>query len=352
MARTKKQIVDQLESSGAMMEERYAARDLLEEYKAFERAALQMVFQESYSENMRVYDLREHLIQACSQYALDSNVTVRRLDETLRRLSRHTAALVNGARGESAIRRAVGWLRCNCEASFNVEIEMNEERDECDAVLVTGAGIFIVEAKWSTSDVIIDDIGFYRSQSHVPERPYNVAARLRSKEHVLWARLEQEAPGLVPRDAVRGILLMANDRINIDDRFGRISICRCGELPYFIEEADGCQVFDEALINEVSNAVGNISERFEYPPEIDFNQLRSDLAETVSAIECAREEVSESDQGIGDRTETAAVSPDAPSEPWYERIPAWGWGIASLAISALSCCVTGYGVYASRRASA
>ena len=147
MSRSVKEIVGRLEAAGFMIEKAYTHDQLLDGVKGFEQAALREVFREGYSDSLRAYDLSAHFRDMASRYALCDTEVYGRLSWGLQRLSREISALVNGARGERYMARALGWLKCENEVLLNVELEYEGERCEYDAIVVTPAGIDIVSSR-------------------------------------------------------------------------------------------------------------------------------------------------------------------------------------------------------------
>lgn len=335
MSRDAAEIRRAFEQSGAMMKPSYTREELLPGYMEFQEIALRQLFNNDYSNAMRMYDAREHLRQACSQYGLADTERFRRLDYTLVQFSKITAALVNGARGEQVARRSIECLRCKHAVVYNLEAEYECMRIECDAVVVTPWGIVIVEVKWGKHDVEIDEDGFMHNRGAARSYNYNIGEKGRTKEYVVWHQLNKVAPGLVPYDRVRTVLVMANNNTACDNRFGKIEVLRCGTLPYAIEGLQGSPCLTDEQVELVGKALESIRCQHEYPSEIDFDQLRSDLAEMISEIERASERaererhrevvVAAPDCCMVSEFPVTPVAVRENRKPSYEYAPAWGW---------------------------
>lgn len=339
--RTTREIKQQLEQSGAMMKSVYARDELLPGYKAFEEAVLRTLFNERYSDALRMYDARDHLRSACAQYALTDSEVFNRLDYTLTKFSKTTSALINGERGEQAMRRALESLRCKYVTVYNVETKHGDDRIECDAVVITPWGVIIAEAKWYKHDVIIDEDGFVHERFAPQSFIYNVGEKLRTKEHVLWQRLEEAVPGLLLYDRVRAVLVPANNAASCDNRFDGVEVCRCGKLPYAIEKLQDDACLSDEQVDRIAEIVRGISCSYTYPSEIDFDQLRCDLAETISAIERASER-REREEHLGIVVASGGLTTEPNNQSGlvsrenrkfsYEYVPAWGWFGAGMGV--------------------
>ena len=278
------EIVARLEATGAMTAERYTHDQLLDGVKAFERAALREVFREGYSDSLRAYDLSAHFRDMASRYALCDTEVYGRLSWRLQRLSREISALVNGARGERYMARALGWLKCENEVLLNVELEYEGERCEYDAIVVTPTGIDIVESKFFNYRAEIDPDGFFHDLARSRERSYNVGEKMRAKEHVLFSVIESASPGTVSRSCVRSVLFVANNSAVVEDRFGLVDVCNSGQVCPLIEGRRGVTL-DRDARSAVVDAVENAKQTFLYEPPLDFDQLRSDIADFIVMTE-------------------------------------------------------------------
>lgn len=286
MASSTKEIIGRLEATGCMAEKAYTHDQLLDGMKGFERAALREVFREDYSDSLRAYDLSAHFRDMATKYALCDTEVYGRLSIELHRLSRGISSLVNGARGERYMARALGWLACEHEVLLNVELECEGERCEYDALVITPAGIDIVESKFFNFNAVIDEDGFFHDRTRSRERSYNVGEKMRAKEHVLFSVIDAALPGAVPRSCVRSVLYIANNNAVVEDRFGIVDVCNSGQICDLIEKRHGMPLDDETRAS-VAEAIEDARQTFLYEPDIDFDQLRSDIADFIVMAERA-----------------------------------------------------------------
>ena len=252
--KTKEEIVERLEATGAMMAEEYGHGELLESCKAFERAMLKEVFQDDYSESLRTYDLISHLKSRASQYALQDNEAFAALIHDFERFSREVGALVNGARGELYASRALARLRVRNEVLSGVELLLDGEEAEYDDIVITSQGIFIVEVKYFTCAAKIDPDGVLRGKSRRLPGTCNVGERMRSKEHVLWKTIEPVVRDSMLRAQVHGLIMNANDDMRIEDEFGFVPVKSCGSVCYYMEGFDRGSDLTDEQINEIGRA--------------------------------------------------------------------------------------------------
>lgn len=340
MTANTKEIISRLESTGAMVERAYTHDRLLDGMKGFERAALREVFREEYSESLRAYDLAAHFREMACKYALCDTEVYGRLSFGLQRLSREISSLVNGARGERYMARALGWLKCENEILLNVELEYEGERCEYDAIVITPMGIEIVESKFFNFHAVIDSDGFFHDRARSRERSYNVGEKMRAKEHVLFNVIEAVTPGAIPRSCVRSVLFIANNNVVIEDRFGLVDVCNSDQICPLIEGRKS-----EALGRDIRSAVADAFEgarqTFLYEPPVDFDQLRSDIADFIVMIERT--------SARSDAAAEHAIEVDTPVMSGsvierHERIPEIACDAAAVVLSVLGAGAAGYGI--------
>ncbi|WP_158094568.1 nuclease-related domain-containing protein [Olsenella sp. An293] len=324
-----------------MIEGAYTHDQLLDGMKGFERAALREVFRDEYSESLRVYDLSAHFRDMASRYALCDTEVYGRLSWGLHRLSREISSLVNGARGERYMARALGWLKCENEVLLNVELEHEGERCEYDAIVITPSGIDIVESKFFNYHAEIDSDGFFHDRARSRERSYNVGEKMRAKEHVLFSVIEEASPGAVPRSCVRSVLFVANNNAVVDDRFGLVDVCNSGQICPLIEGRRG-EALDRDARSAVADVVEGARQTFLYEPPMDFDQLRSDVADFIVMTERAS---ARSEAAAERAIEVDSPVRDGPAIDKGGTIPEIARDAVAILLYALGAGAAGYGIY-------
>lgn len=263
------------------------------------------------------------------------------MSAALARFSREVSSLVNGTLGERRLARALGWLTCPNEVLLNVELEHDGERCEYDAIVITPAGIDIVESKFFNYHAVIDSDGFFHDRARSRERSYNVGEKIRAKEHVLFSVIDSTIPGAIPRSCVRSILFVANNNAVVKDRFGLVDVYNSGQICPLIEGRKGGAI-DWEVSSNVADAVEGARQSFLYEPPLDFEQLRSDIADFIVMTERAA--------ARSDATSAHAIEVDSPTESGFAidrhaRVPEIAQDVAAVILSALGAGATGYGLY-------
>ena len=257
-----------------MSSKRYTHDELKNECFALEAELLKRVFQDDYRENMRLIDLIRHLEDIAASRGLDGNETFGELMRNLRELRFLIASGINGDKGERRARRALEWLPIDHKTIYGLQLEYDGYVDEYDAIVLTVDGVFIIEVKYSACNTVIDARGNLCSKTRTHHKAYNLGERMQSKEFTLWKTL-QAAGVELDRNRIHGVLLYANDDSEIDDLFGRVKVCRCGDINYYISDFSGAdRVIDHDAIGAIKSALEHSGTQMLFKPSVDFGVIR------------------------------------------------------------------------------
>lgn len=267
-------------------EETYSHAELLAAYKMAEQGWLKGVFREDYSAKLTTYDLLDHLACQADKYGFEDNDAYVSLRKGLRNFSFQYGALINGEKGERFARRALSWLKVPHETVENIVLDVDGQTNEYDQIIITPAGVFIIEVKFSTSDTIIDADGYLRGRSWKRCKSYNVGEHIRNKEHVLWQTLEGVSGGCLSRSRIHGVLLFSNNSTDVVDNFGKVEVLCCGNVNYYIEEFDdGMPALTAAQMTDLKNAIEANGVEATCHAQVDLNQIREDYVEVMKLID-------------------------------------------------------------------
>ena len=89
------------------MSKTYTNEEILERLKSLEGLLLERVFETSYSESLRTYDLIDHLRSKAHDLGLEGEDTYTALIRDLEKLSSTIGGLINGKRGELLAAKSV-----------------------------------------------------------------------------------------------------------------------------------------------------------------------------------------------------------------------------------------------------
>ena len=178
------------------MSKTYTNEEILERLKSLEGLLLERVFETSYSESLRTYDLIDHLRSKAHDLGLEGEDTYTALIRDLEKLSSTIGGLINGKRGELLAAKSLRCLRGNSMLLSNIALPNGDSFEEYDQVLIARSGIYVIEVKNYRNDVVIDDGGILRCGL----RSYNVGERMREKMHALWDAIQFSSDGCMSEE--------------------------------------------------------------------------------------------------------------------------------------------------------
>lgn len=264
------------------MSKTYTNEEILERLKSLEGLLLERVFETSYSESLRTYDLIDHLRSKAHDLGLEGKGAYTALIRDLERLSSTIGGLINGKRGELLAAKSLKCLRGDSLLLSNIALPNGGSFEEYDQVLIARSGVYVIEAKNYRNDVVIDDGGILRCGL----RSYNVGERMREKMHALWDAIQFSSDGCMSEEDVHGMLLFVNNEASVTDLFHRVPVMRCGQIVYSIEDASRC---DEKLswedmvrIKSVLLARKTVAK---FPMPLDENRVKSELEDFLDLVE-------------------------------------------------------------------
>lgn len=264
------------------MSKTYTNEEILERLKSLERLLLERVFETSYSESLRTYDLIDHLRSKAHDLGLEGEDTYVALIRDLEKLSSTIGGLINGKRGEFLAAKSLKCLRGDSLLLSNIALPNGDSFEEYDQVLIARSGVYVIEVKNYRNDVVIDDGGILRCGL----RSYNVGERMREKMHALWDAIQFSSDSCMSEEDVHGMLLFVNNEASVTDLFHRVPVMRCGQIVYSIEDANRC---DEKLTWEDMVRIKFVlfarKMAAEFPMPFDENRVKSELEDFLDLVE-------------------------------------------------------------------
>ena len=248
------------------MSKTYTNAEILDRLKSLEGLLLERVFETSYSESLRTYDLIDHLRSKTHDLGLEGEDTYAALIRDLEKLSSTIGGLINGKRGELLAAKSLKCLRGDSLLLSNIALPNGGSFEEYDQVLIARSGVYVIEVK------------NYRS--------YNVGERMREKMHALWVAIQFSSDGCMSEEDVHGMLLFVNNEASVTDFFHRVPVMRCGQIVYSIEDANRC---DEKLSWEDMVRIKSVllarKTAAEFPMPLDENRVKSELEDFLDLVE-------------------------------------------------------------------
>ena len=206
----------------------------LDYYNEFEQTILKKVFQDTYSKNLKTYDLIDHIDHMASEYDLTQRPSYWSIRTALRGFSGHHRALINGSVGERRALNAIKHASSRKRVLSNLRLEHDGELIEIDYVVITQAGIFCTEVKNYSHDLFISSDGAFKNSEGESYNDYNIGERMSANKYVLNAILSERLEG----DFNTGmfcVLLNASRAATIRNYFPHIDLCSLGDIATYID---------------------------------------------------------------------------------------------------------------------
>ena len=108
---------------------------------------MERVFETSYSESLRTYDLIDHLRSKTHDLGLEGEDAYTALIRDLEKLSSTIGGLINGRRGELLAAKSLRCLRGDSLLLSNIALPNGDSFEEYDQVLIARSGIYVIEVK-------------------------------------------------------------------------------------------------------------------------------------------------------------------------------------------------------------
>ncbi|RGR37809.1 nuclease-related domain-containing protein [Collinsella sp. AF25-2LB] len=307
------------------MSKTYTNAEILDRLKSLEGLLLERVFETSYSESLRTYDLIDHLRSKAHDLGLEGEDTYAALIQDLEKLSSTIGGLINGKRGELLAAKSLKCLRGDSLLLSNIALPNGDSFEEYDQVLIARSGVYVIEVKNYRNDVVIDDGGILRCGP----RSYNVGERMREKMHALWDAIQFSSDGCMSEEDVNGMLLFVNNEASVTDFFHRVPVMRCGQIVYSIEDANRCEEKlsweDMVRIKSVLLARKTAAE---FPMPLDENRVKSELEDFLDLVEAKTAKNAAKSIAAGHNEVDSSTTFD--NHARHSQLPSWVPAVAAV----------------------
>ena len=267
--------------------QRRVDKTTLDYYNEFEQTILKKVFQDAYRNNLKTYDLIDHIDHMASEYDLTQSPSYWSIRTALRRFSGHHRALINGSVGERRALNAIKHASSRKRVLPNVRLEHDGELIEIDYVAITQAGIFCIEVKNYSYDLFISSDGAFRNSEGESYNDYNIGERMSANKYVLGAILSERLEGGF-NTGMFCVLLNASRAANIRNKFPHIDLCSLGNVATYIDSVsiEGNYPTD-SRIDEIAECIESARYEFAETQPYDFIMISEKLNSFISEIENA-----------------------------------------------------------------
>lgn len=212
------QIKNSLKGLGTKADEMYTNEEIIQNLKDLQDGIANIVFERSHAENLNAKDVLIHINALAEEYGLENDSTYKRLKKNMNHLQYTILTYIRGMKGENACRKGLKLIFYDkdVEILYNLALDDGETNTEYDALVVTPYGLFIVEVKNWSNDLVIDPNGCLKKPNKVS---YDLPGRLGIKEALLKQYLKDTLD--IP---VHSILMLPEPK-SLDDQYHKVDVC-------------------------------------------------------------------------------------------------------------------------------
>ncbi|MBR2303917.1 MAG: NERD domain-containing protein [Ruminococcus sp.] len=263
----------------------YEHDSLVEKYKTIEEIFLKEVFNDTYCTNMDTRSLISHFKDIAQQYGLTESMAYKNVINELTQLSILIGTLKNGAKGEVLTRQALEKLKSKSCILHNICLDTPYGKEEYDALVITEKGLFIIEVKYSTTPLYIDELGNLKHRGKHYNQNYNIADSLERKEYILFNSLTENLKYVFPRHRIHSFLVVTGNT-NLHNECRRVLQSTIGNICYSIENF---KTSEHSLFvserEQLANFLWSANTVPSYGLEIDIESCCADFVEFMEQIE-------------------------------------------------------------------
>lgn len=239
-------------------------------------------------------------------------------------------SFIKGMNGDRIAKRALKLLSYDkgIRILYNVQLEDEDAQAEYDAIVITPYGMFVVEVKnWGASMTISPNGLLIRNDDS--DIVYDLPGRMSVKEALLREHLQE----LFPKN-YHNMLLLSNERAQVQDNYHQISISCGGGISYEIKSygKSGNSLTEEQVAKIADTILANHKEQRALC-SVKCEEIIADYAKLMVQIEAASngttEELSEPEAPVLEEVFKANVLKE---RPWFKRVD---WGSVAAGFAAI-----------------
>lgn len=312
------QIIESLNGLGTNQNTMYTNQEIIDHLTELQGAMARGVFEKTHAENLRDRDIMIHFEALAKEYGLDESDTYIRFRINMGELGYTIGSFIKGMNGERIAKRALKLLSHDkgIRILYNVQLEDEDAPAEYDVIVITPYGMFVVEVKnWGASMTISpnglltrnDDSGIV----------YDLPGRMSVKEALLREHLQE----LFPKKYYN-MLLLSNERAQVQDNYHQISISCGGGISYEIKSygKSGNTLTEEQVTKIADTILANHKEQRALC-SVKCEEIIADYAKLMVQIEEASngtvEDISNTEAPVTEEVFKVNVLKE---RPWFKRV--------------------------------
>ena len=284
----------------AFGKETYQKSELLPEMMELQQEMVNLTFNDVHAStaDLRIYDIERYFEQLNNDCWGAANEELKKFKEGCKTFSNLIKAEVSGNRGEYKAFRTLEELKTDNRVIKNVELHeysLNHEgcKVEIDALVITAAGVTIVEVKNTGRDVYINESGNYYRTGEYLKWDSNIGTKMHNRETAVKHLLKNLGLEDVQ---IQSVVAFTNDRIEVHNKYDKIKTCFANQLNDVIESFNNSRNMTQDEMDKLSEYIEKKKSVGSYHFEFDVEQFKADFAVLMSKLEeasseCTAEEI-------------------------------------------------------------
>ena len=264
--------------------EKYHKSEMLEELFKLQAEMVRLTFNDQHASlgDLKIYDVERHLQALNEEMGHVADAELEKYMNECKLVCNMIRAEISGNKGEYKAFKNLEYLRRKHIILKNVELSEGKLRTELDAIVITSAGITIVEVKNTAKDIHIDAKGNYYSTGEFLRLDCNIAEKMSVKEKLLAGAIS-----LVGGDEVKiqSVVVFTNPHIEVHNECGQVKTCFVSTLNRMIDDFRSGQYLSDDKMLQISAAIESAASKECYPPDFDVIQFKTDFATVMAILE-------------------------------------------------------------------
>jgi len=289
----------------AFQKEKFNKQELLDEFLKLQDELRNIVYNDEHARNanLRIGNVANQLEVLNKERGNIADNAVAEVVAQCNSIGEQIRILISGVTGEK--KAFYSLLNMNCKKTIiqNVELSKDGITTELDDVVITKKGVFLIEVKNTSKDILIDENGNYYREGEILSLDCRLAEKMNYKEQLLKEALK----GMGREIKVNSLLVFTNSSIQVRNYYKYIRHCLLGQLPHIIEDYAGEEIFTDKDIATMAKLVEASRCHEKYTPDVDVAKFKRDFAELLALLEFGEVDKEEAQEGMDEPEKEVSV---------------------------------------------
>lgn len=273
----------------AFSKEKYLKKEIIGELFKIQEEVVATTFDSEHAGNgqLRLWDVSKHLEQMNESCGHVADELLAKFEIGSRTISDMIKADISGAKGESKAYKSLQTVRRSNRVLKNVELTLDEHRNEIDFICVTNNVLFLIEVKNTARDIVIDDRGNYCRVRPDGELSFdkNIGESMNEKEYLLREVLRRAGFEDVK---IVSLVVFTNSNVKVTNNYPYIQECFLSQLPHIIDDYSSTTVYSDKQMMKFTQVILDAQCQEAYPIEMDMGEFKTTFATLLATLEDAR----------------------------------------------------------------